>query len=163
MLALVMFSQRASANSGDISVRCSESGSTHMIEESRKKDICAGEAVIATTLLEGEVLFSSNEYWLTKDGEQAVLKLIADLENYLDILSIKVVGHTDSRGSEEFNQQLSERRAVYIAHFFKKALPTQKTTAVGLGELQPIATNDTAIGRKKNRRVAIEVVANGVR
>jgi OOP family OmpA-OmpF porin len=66
-----------------------------------------------------------------------------------------VEGHTDSRGNDEYNQKLSERRADAVRDTLitKFGVSDSKVTAVGYGESRPIATNDTAAGRAENRRV----------
>jgi OOP family OmpA-OmpF porin len=66
-------------------------------------------------------------------------------------------GHTDSIGTERYNQKLSERRAAAVkAYLVSKGIPASKITTIGKGETQPVATNKTAAGRQKNRRVDIE-------
>jgi outer membrane protein OmpA-like peptidoglycan-associated protein len=75
--------------------------------------------------------------------------------------SITVEGHTDSRGSEELNQKLSQERAEAVRDYLvKEGVPADRVTAVGKGEGNPIASNDTTEGRAANRRVEI-VVSNG--
>jgi len=71
---------------------------------------------------------------------------------------IHVVGHTDSVGSEAYNQQLSERRAQSVADYFAaRNISPQRLVAVGRGETQPRASNETEAGRQLNRRVEIYV------
>jgi OOP family OmpA-OmpF porin len=70
-----------------------------------------------------------------------------------------VVGHTDSVGSEQYNQVLSEKRAFIVASYLiNKGLPADKVIQRGEGEQQPIATNETTVGRAKNRRVEIKII-----
>ena len=65
-------------------------------------------------------------------------------------------GHTDSVGTAAKNQQLSEKRAQAVRDFLVGAgVPSDRVTAVGRGEEQPIATNKTAAGRQQNRRVEL--------
>lgn len=75
---------------------------------------------------------------------------------------ILVEGHTDSKGSEEYNLQLSERRAQTVANYLKDGLnlKDEQVTAIGFGELRPIATNNTEKGRLMNRRVDLRVYYN---
>lgn len=69
-----------------------------------------------------------------------------------------VEGHTDSSGSSEYNQQLSERRAASVkAEFARAGMPEANIRAVGRGETQPVASNETPEGRAQNRRVVIIV------
>lgn len=72
--------------------------------------------------------------------------------------SIKVDGYTDSRGSAAFNQSLSVKRAVAVkAEMIKNGIDGNLITVTGHGENNPIATNDTAASRAKNRRVTVPV------
>ncbi|WAC75936.1 OmpA family protein [Roseateles sp. SL47] len=101
------------------------------------------------------------------DFDKSVLK--ADAKTALDDLVGKTgginleviiaVGHTDSVGSDEYNQKLSVRRAEAVkAYLVSKGLEKNRVYTEGKGEKQPVADNATAEGRSKNRRVEIEVV-----
>jgi outer membrane protein OmpA-like peptidoglycan-associated protein len=75
-------------------------------------------------------------------------------------LSLQIEGHTDSVGSDQMNQQLSERRADSVRDFLiAQGVAGSAVTAKGFGKADPVASNDTADGRQKNRRV--ELVVNG--
>ena len=75
-------------------------------------------------------------------------------------LKIEVEGHTDSVGSDQYNQALSERRADSVrSYLVSQHIDPQSVTAVGLGEGHPVASNDTSAGRQQNRRV--ELVVSG--
>ena len=71
--------------------------------------------------------------------------------------SITVRGHTDSRGNDDFNQSLSQRRAIAVREYLlaNMAISADRITAEGYGESEPIATNETAEGRSQNRRIDI--------
>ena len=72
---------------------------------------------------------------------------------------VEVAGHTDSSGSEAYNQSLSERRSSSVSHYLQvQGIAGQRMISVGMGELRPIAINDTASGRQANRRVEITMV-----
>jgi outer membrane protein OmpA-like peptidoglycan-associated protein len=72
---------------------------------------------------------------------------------------VEVAGHTDSTGSDAYNQSLSERRAASVARYLQgQGVDTQRMITVGLGESMPIADNSTAAGRQANRRVEITMV-----
>jgi len=72
---------------------------------------------------------------------------------------IIAVGHTDSIGSDKYNQKLSVRRAEAVkAYLVSKGIDSKRIYTEGKGEKQPIASNKTKEGRAKNRRVEIEVV-----
>jgi len=75
------------------------------------------------------------------------------------LLNILIEGHTDSIGTEQYNQSLSERRAGSVKEYFvMKGIASQRMTAMGFGESRPIASNETEEGRAKNRRVQITPV-----
>ncbi|MDX1516566.1 MAG: OmpA family protein [Woeseiaceae bacterium] len=72
---------------------------------------------------------------------------------------IEVAGHTDSTGSESYNQSLSERRASSVARYLQtQGVSSQRMITVGMGELRPVADNSSASGRQANRRVEITMV-----
>ncbi|MEM7237612.1 MAG: OmpA family protein, partial [Pseudomonadota bacterium] len=74
-------------------------------------------------------------------------------QSYLD-----VVGHTDSTGSAEYNQDLSERRAGSVANYFRsRGVAPARIATYGQGETVPVATNDTESGRQENRRVELRI------
>lgn len=71
---------------------------------------------------------------------------------------ILVKGHTDSTGSERYNQELSERRAKAVRNYLiDSGVSSQRITSIGFGETMPISANDTDEGRRENRRVEIEI------
>ena len=71
---------------------------------------------------------------------------------------IEVAGHTDSRGGQQHNLVLSQRRAESVMQYLKEHGVTNKMTAHGYGEDEPIADNKTAEGRAANRRVGLRIV-----
>jgi len=74
-----------------------------------------------------------------------------------------VVGYTDSTGSQEYNQQLSERRAGSVVNYLQQACgwkPYRMLTPAGFSESNPIASNDTAAGKAQNRRVAVNILVS---
>lgn len=95
--------------------------------------------------------------------DSSILKVNQDLSSLsgqlsqYDSGSIRIIGHTDSRGSEEYNQALSEKRAQAVADYLVgKGVSPERLTVEGMGESQPVADNATAEGRAENRRVEIE-------
>ena len=106
-----------------------------------------------------DVLFDTGSYTL-KPGAREKLAKISGIVLAHPGLSLQIEGHTDSVGSDEFNQQLSERRADSVREFLaEQGVPASSITARGFGKTQPVASNDTADGRQRNRRV--ELVVNG--
>jgi outer membrane protein OmpA-like peptidoglycan-associated protein len=88
-----------------------------------------------------------------------VLNSVSKVLKEFDQTVIEVAGHTDSTGSEAYNQALSERRASSVAQYFSaKNISMQRLITVGMGEARPVADNGTAEGRQANRRVEITMV-----
>lgn len=116
--------------------------------------------------LENETLKIDIANEVSFDFDSAALKpaFTPTLNKVSDILQrypktvIHVVGHTDSVGSESYNQRLSERRAQSVVDYFaSRGVVSNRLYAIGRGELEPRATNDTEAGRQLNRRVEIYV------
>lgn len=105
----------------------------------------------------GDVLFAFNKSDLTPAAQNQLNALMPKLQS-ADVVSIKVVGHTDSVGSDAYNQMLSERRATSVAaYLMNQGLDPNKLTSEGKGESEPIADNATDEGRAKNRRVELHI------
>lgn len=86
----------------------------------------------------------------------SVAKVLQEYENTL----VTITGHTDSSGSEEYNQLLSEQRATAVANIvLQEGILVERVAALGMGEASPIADNTTAEGRAENRRVEITLDA----
>ncbi len=84
---------------------------------------------------------------------------IADILRECGPIRLEIQGHTDSQGREEMNQQLSQARAQSILNELRgRRVPTASYTAVGYGETQPIADNDTEEGREENRRIDFRLI-----
>ncbi|GAA4394703.1 hypothetical protein GCM10023153_16030 [Ornithinibacter aureus] len=106
--------------------------------------------------LASDVLFAKNSATLTAKGVATVAKAAAQIKASEAGTALTVTGHADSDDSEDYNQALSERRAKAVAAALTKELGSgYSITAVGKGETQPIASNATAAGKAKNRRVSI--------
>jgi outer membrane protein OmpA-like peptidoglycan-associated protein len=106
-----------------------------------------------------DVLFDTGSYTL-KPGAREKLAKISGIVLAHPGLNLQIEGHTDSVGSDEFNQQLSERRADSVRDFLAdQGVPGSAISARGFGKTQPVAGNDTPEGRQRNRRV--ELVVNG--
>ncbi len=87
-----------------------------------------------------------------------VLDVAADQLRGRSNVNVVVEGHTDSTGSDAYNQALSQRRADSVLNYLvRKGVPANRLTARGMGESSPVASNDTPDGRALNRRVELEV------
>lgn len=105
-----------------------------------------------------DAFFDFDKATLKPDGK-AKLDDLASKLNSLNLEVIIAVGHTDSVGSDAYNQKLSIRRAEAVkGYLVNKGVDEKRVYTEGKGEKQPVATNKTAAGRAQNRRVEIEVV-----
>lgn len=105
-----------------------------------------------TTILAGDVLFDSDSYSLKASASAAIVDMVAKMATDP---TVTCVGHTDSTNTIPYNQTLSERRAKAVGDRIKTLRPGATIKTSGKGELQPVATNATAAGRAKNRRVTV--------
>ncbi len=106
-----------------------------------------------------DVLFDTGSYTL-KPGAREKLAKISGIVLAHPGLTLQIEGHTDSVGSDDFNQRLSEQRAGSVLDFLaEQGVPASAMTSRGFGKTQPVASNDTLEGRQRNRRV--ELVVNG--
>lgn len=106
-----------------------------------------------------DVLFDTGKYTLKTNAQLALAKIAGIVISHPG-LNLQVEGYTDSTGTAEFNQKLSEQRANAVRDFLlQQGVNTNNMTAVGYGENYPVASNDTSAGRKLNRRV--ELVISG--
>ena len=107
--------------------------------------------------LDGDAFFSFDHADLRPDAIAALDELVAKLNSTSRVSRVSVVGHTDSIGTEAYNQGLSERRAESAkAHLVSRGIPADQIDTRGDGERNPSYPNDTAENRQKNRRVDVE-------
>lgn len=115
--------------------------------------------VIETVVLNSRALFSIDADSLSSKGDKAMQKLIAKLGDFSKIEKVEIIGHTDGTGTNEYNKVLSERRASAIASYLEGSYTDADISTMGMGEIEPVASNATAEGRQQNRRVEIRVTA----
>ena len=115
----------------------------------------AGDTIVLN--MPGKVTFDTGSGNLSADF-YSVLNSVGLVLNEYEQTYVDVIGHTDSTGSQEYNQKLSERRAESVGRYLeaRDVLPGRIVTR-GMGENQPIAPNDTSEGRSLNRRVEIKL------
>jgi outer membrane protein OmpA-like peptidoglycan-associated protein len=102
-----------------------------------------------------DVLFTSGRADLKTGASGNLNKLVAFLNKYPDRI-VTIEGYTDSVGTDEYNQALSQRRADSVrSYLVGQGIGAERLTAVGKGESEPVAGNDSATGRQQNRRVAV--------
>ena len=115
---------------------------------------------IHLVLGENSVNFQFNKSTLTVTAKQNLDKLVPVFNEYADT-DIKIYGYTDSKGSESYNLNLSSERAAAVKSYLSgKGLSSSRFSVLGMGEAEPIETNDTDAGRSLNRRVEFAIVAN---
>nr|WP_245943622.1 OmpA family protein [Pedobacter nutrimenti] len=117
-----------------------------------------GEGIIVK--FDSGILFDFDSSNL-KDPAKNNIKTLATSLNQYPGTDIKVIGHTDNKGTEAYNISLSERRAAAVkAYAVAQGVPSARLITVGKGFSEPIADNSTDEGRAANRRVEIVIVAN---
>ena len=117
------------------------------------------KSTIDTREFSEKALFDTDSAQLNASGSAVMSDLFSSLGEYKGITGISVSGHTDSRGSEAYNQALSEQRAQTVAAEISARYPDARMEVVGMGESAPVASNVTEEGRQMNRRVEVEVTA----
>jgi len=106
-----------------------------------------------------DVLFDVGKSTLKPGAREKLIRIAAIVSGHQG-LKLELEGHTDSTGSDELNQTLSEQRANAVRDFLvAQGVDASSITARGLGESEPVASNDTAAGRQMNRRV--EMIVSG--
>jgi outer membrane protein OmpA-like peptidoglycan-associated protein len=119
------------------------------------QDLQAKQTERGMVLTLGDVLFDTNKATLKPGADQRLDRLATFLEKNPNERVI-IEGYTDSTGSEDYNQELSERRARAVADALAvHGVPASRVQAVGRGQAFPVATNSTQAGRQQNRRVEV--------
>jgi outer membrane protein OmpA-like peptidoglycan-associated protein len=117
-----------------------------------------GEGIKIT--FDSGILFDVDKAGLRPEAKTNLEKLAVILKKYEDT-DVLIEGHTDSTGPDEYNLELSNKRAQAVAnHLSAEQVLATRFTIMGYGESQPIAENETASGRQANRRVEIAIMAN---
>jgi outer membrane protein OmpA-like peptidoglycan-associated protein len=117
-----------------------------------------GEGIKIT--FDSGILFAIDSYQLQSTATANIESLVRVLNKYPDT-NILVEGDTDNTGSDDYNLRLSERRAQSVADYQKSlGVAGSRISTVGLGESNPVASNDTEDGRRQNRRVEVAIFAN---
>lgn len=102
--------------------------------------------------------FAFDSAELDRSSKAALDRAVDVIKSNSESVNLDVVGHTDSRGSEEYNQKLSERRAAAVVDYLvSKGVSRGSLSSSGKGESEPMASNDTEDGRAENRRVELVV------
>src|SRR6056297_2175132 len=113
--------------------------------------------------IKDEVVLTINRFGfdsaeLDRSSKAALDRAVAVIKSHSEAVNLNVVGHTDSRGDEAYNQKLSERRAdAVVDYLVSKGVSRSSLSSSGKGESEPMASNDTEDGRAQNRRVELVV------
>jgi outer membrane protein OmpA-like peptidoglycan-associated protein len=117
-----------------------------------------GEGIVVE--FNSSVLFGFDKSGLSSDAKMNLDKLVTVLNSYADT-DIEIQGHTDSKGSEAYNQDLSVKRTRTVSYYLTdKGISSDRLTVKGFGESLPKYENDTENGRAQNRRVEFLITAN---
>ena len=135
------------------------------VQEKKLRDRLAGTGVSVTRMgdnitlnMPSNITFALNSADLNAQFFNALDGVSMVLKEY-DKTVVEVAGHTDSSGSDQYNQALSERRAQAVAGYLSShGVKTQRLITIGAGEAHPMASNDTEQGRSANRRVELTIV-----
>jgi outer membrane protein OmpA-like peptidoglycan-associated protein len=108
-------------------------------------------------MLSSEILFDFDSHQLGSNAESVLSKVLQVFREYPKN-SIVIEGHTDSKGTDSYNQELSEKRAMSVKTWFTTSgMNAEQIKTIGYGETKPSVSNDTDEGRSKNRRVEITI------
>lgn len=135
------------------------------VQEAKLRQKLAGTGVSVTRdgdniilNMPGNVTFATDSADINGDFF-AVLDSVTIVVDEFDKTLVEVMGHTDSTGTEEYNQSLSEKRANSVSQYFQsRDIQPLRLATYGYGESYPVASNDDANGRRLNRRVEIALV-----
>jgi outer membrane protein OmpA-like peptidoglycan-associated protein len=106
------------------------------------------------------LMFAVNKSELTDATRENLSDLAANLNEHKDT-EILIEGHTDASGSEEYNQELSKKRAQSVTDYLvAQGVDGSRLSVIGYGESQPVADNETEEGKQANRRVELAITAN---
>ncbi len=135
------------------------------VQEAKLREQLAGTGVSVTRdgdeivlNMPGNVTFATDSAQIKSDFYRVLNSVSLVIKEY-DKTIIEVTGHTDSTGSDEYNQRLSEKRAGSVGSYLAgQGVKSQRILTQGFGEQTPIADNGTPTGREKNRRVELRMV-----
>lgn len=116
------------------------------------------EGNMLAVTFKGDVTFNTNSAIVKSELNSEIDRVAGILNQYPNTL-IRVEGHTDSKGSDALNMDLSRRRANAVRDILvQRGVVATRIEAIGYGKTMPVATNDTTAGRARNRRVEIKIV-----
>lgn len=146
------------ARSAEEQARAAEASEQRASELERElEELEASSTDRGLVLTLGDVLFDTGAATLKPGGMSTIDRLAQFMRDYPE-RSVRIEGHTDSVGSDELNQRLSEQRAQAVqGALLARNVEANRISTVGYGEARPIASNETQAGRQQNRRVEVVV------
>lgn len=106
-----------------------------------------------------KVMFDTDKATIKLDSNDLLTDVATVIKEHQEIKKLRIEGHTDADGSDKYNKKLSQQRADAVRDFLVKAgIAEDRLIAVGYGEERPVATNDNAEGKEKNRRVEFNIL-----
>ncbi len=117
-----------------------------------------GEGIKVT--FDSGILFDFDSDALREEARTNLSEFAESMKEFEET-NILIVGHTDAKGPEEYNQDLSDRRAESATNYLiERGMDANRITSVGQGETEPVASNETEEGRQENRRVEVAIYAS---
>ncbi|MEQ9423570.1 MAG: OmpA family protein [Cyclobacteriaceae bacterium] len=123
-----------------------------------ERNLHLGPIVKGSTIRLNNIFFETGKYNLRSESYHELNRLIQLMNDHQEMV-IEIAGHTDSDGSDTFNQQLSESRAKEVYNYLLPYFPTERISFKGYGEAKPLVTNETDAGRRQNRRVEFTILS----
>jgi outer membrane protein OmpA-like peptidoglycan-associated protein len=121
--------------------------------------LAQGKLLYEVTLTDEDVRFGFNRAEVTEKGREVLDNLLNQLKSENKNVYIEVQGHTDNKGSDDYNMKLGEQRADSVRRYMSEnGIPLHRISTISYGESRPIASNKTKDGRSQNRRVVIVVL-----
>jgi OmpA-OmpF porin, OOP family len=159
--AMVTSAEQARADAAAAKKAADEATAREAKLRTELSDLQARETARGLELTLGDILFGVDQADLKPGAMQNLYRLVTFLKQYPD-RGVLVEGYTDSTGSEAYNMTLSDKRAQSVQSFLvQNGVDAKRILARGYGKAYPIAPNDTAEGRQRNRRVGIVILHPG--
>jgi outer membrane protein OmpA-like peptidoglycan-associated protein len=140
--------------------KAQETGNQAMGKAEAAEKAARGKILWEVTLSDDKVKFEFNKATISPAGAGALDELAAKIKSFGKAVYLEIEGHTDSRGPEEYNMMLGEKRADAVRNYLnqKGGIPLHAMNTISYGETQPVADNSSADGRGQNRRVVVKVL-----
>lgn len=124
-----------------------------------EKDIPMKKIEVGTTIVLNNIFYDFDKATLREDSKSELQRLVSLLIEYAS-MTIELSSHTDAKGSDEYNQRLSQMRAQSVVDFLvANGVSKSRLVAQGYGESSPVATNETDAGRQLNRRTEFKILS----